>query len=503
MSPEDAAASLLEPSRWDRNTFGPARDLQTAYRAFLMGDISIGELYFLASDLASGADAMGDLAARISQRYGKAATADEVPESAAEPVEPDEVPVVIESLLEAVLEQGAGALTRMLAPVKGSEVPGAGSQNMALIQRLIQRMEDRIAKGLVDPKRGARVLRYYKEQLAKMQAGQPAAGAPSPSAPAPVAQQAPQEPAAPPAPEAAVEEPAQIIYDPNDPKLLFQHGGNVIRTLQAIGKPDGTWQKGQWFETFQHLRDLYAGVKATMMMLQRIVEEARRQEQEGRGNAPFQTGIPATESLRIMEQVGPITLPILTKEHLDVMRRFHKFLFDLRQGRLTNTNVAYHGDAILGLLGPWIQRGSPIGQSMATTQRAQQTVPRGAVRPPRPEGFDPLAAAEQQLADEEGPAEPAAAPAPARPAGVPTARAYAPAAAPAAPAVAPGYKVPPGVEPPAAAPPEAAEDAVKALRTLGYSQRDAQRAVQQAGAAPGTTAANLVTQALAQVGRRA
>jgi hypothetical protein len=117
MSAEDAASLLIEPSRWDRNVFGPARDLQTAYRQFLKGDLSVGELYFLARDMASGADSMAELSARVSQDYGKSATPTDVPvdvlstaptgEIGVRPPESSSAlgEVVIESLVTAALNE--------------------------------------------------------------------------------------------------------------------------------------------------------------------------------------------------------------------------------------------------------------------------------------------------------------------------------------------------------------------------------------------------------------
>jgi len=101
MPPEAAANTLISPSRWEHNLFAPARDLQTAYKAFLRGDISVGELYFLAMDVASGADAVADLASRVSQGYGKGASIDDVPSVNVEPEDLLEPDVVIEALTEA------------------------------------------------------------------------------------------------------------------------------------------------------------------------------------------------------------------------------------------------------------------------------------------------------------------------------------------------------------------------------------------------------------------
>lgn len=101
MTPEAAANILVSPSRWEHNLFAPARDLQTAYKAFLRGDISVGELYFISMDVASGADAVADLASRVSQGYGKGAVIDDVPAVAVEPEDLLEPDVVIEALTEA------------------------------------------------------------------------------------------------------------------------------------------------------------------------------------------------------------------------------------------------------------------------------------------------------------------------------------------------------------------------------------------------------------------
>lgn len=79
MPPEEAAALMLEPSRVERTLIAPARDLGALYKAFIQGQIGIGRIFDVASDLAMGADSLADIADRVTQEYGRDARPEDIP----------------------------------------------------------------------------------------------------------------------------------------------------------------------------------------------------------------------------------------------------------------------------------------------------------------------------------------------------------------------------------------------------------------------------------------
>lgn len=89
LPPEDAALLLLEPTRWKKDLFGPTGDLESIYQSYLRGEVGIGRVFDAASDIASAADSMAEIADSVSRNYGHDAKPDDVPE---EVDEEDRVP---------------------------------------------------------------------------------------------------------------------------------------------------------------------------------------------------------------------------------------------------------------------------------------------------------------------------------------------------------------------------------------------------------------------------
>jgi len=82
LSPELAANMLLEPSRWEKRLFDPARDLATVYKQYLRGELGVGVLADAVQGVLTASNDMSDLADEVIKTYGTDATPGDVPDEA-------------------------------------------------------------------------------------------------------------------------------------------------------------------------------------------------------------------------------------------------------------------------------------------------------------------------------------------------------------------------------------------------------------------------------------
>lgn len=100
LSPEVAAAMLLEPSKWREKLFDPTRDLSTVYKQYLRGDLGVGVLSDAVNQVLVASNDMADLTDSIIQTYGQDATPGDIPEKSQVgdiDVEDEQVEVLIRS----------------------------------------------------------------------------------------------------------------------------------------------------------------------------------------------------------------------------------------------------------------------------------------------------------------------------------------------------------------------------------------------------------------------
>jgi len=115
LSPELAAEMLLEPSRWEKMLFDTTRDLQTMYKAYLKGQLGVGELAAAVGNVTIASGNMMDLADSVVQAYGTDATPGEIPSSSdvQGEAEPEE-----ESVEVIAYDDDGETVTRILDSIK-------------------------------------------------------------------------------------------------------------------------------------------------------------------------------------------------------------------------------------------------------------------------------------------------------------------------------------------------------------------------------------------------
>ena len=128
LPPEKAAELLLEPSRWDKELFGPSNDLESALRDYTRGESGVGRVYDVAHDLAASADAIAEIAGEVVKHYGTNALPEDVPSEPPEErtTEAEETIILMEPTgkVDAIVEHIADYWpTDLLEQIYGAGLP--------------------------------------------------------------------------------------------------------------------------------------------------------------------------------------------------------------------------------------------------------------------------------------------------------------------------------------------------------------------------------------------
>lgn len=117
LSPELAANMLLEPSRWEKRLFDPARDLATVYKQYLRGELGVGVLADAVQNVLAASNDMSDLADEVIKTYGTDATPGDVPDEAAVDTTPEDEQV------EVLVRQDDAFVKQIVDHIRGRWAP--------------------------------------------------------------------------------------------------------------------------------------------------------------------------------------------------------------------------------------------------------------------------------------------------------------------------------------------------------------------------------------------